>query len=253
MTLDQTRQLGIEFERRVQAIDPTTEIVGKMDTQDIYSYLNQYQLQYIKSLYAAEDQTQSQTRISDKIQDILKPLIVHQPLTQAIVNNQDTIFDNHCQFWELPENYYSYVRSTSKITKSYKSENNIAYTQNMMLKQEDAHKIIESFYDEGRILRNPVCTFYNDQILETIKDSYTDIASVDLTYIKMPTHFEITGEKQVACDLPFDCFEDLVTGAVELYFNYKYKVSLASQAARRNAARNELGITQPQQQQEANQ
>jgi hypothetical protein len=40
MSIEETRQLGIEFERRIQAIDPTAEIVGKMSTDDIYSYLN---------------------------------------------------------------------------------------------------------------------------------------------------------------------------------------------------------------------
>jgi len=42
MTLDETRQLGIEFERRCQTFDPSLQTVGKLDTEDIYSYLNQY-------------------------------------------------------------------------------------------------------------------------------------------------------------------------------------------------------------------
>lgn len=40
MTLEQTRQLGIEFERRVQTMIPETEFVAKLDTDTIYSYLN---------------------------------------------------------------------------------------------------------------------------------------------------------------------------------------------------------------------
>lgn len=246
MTLDETRQLGIEFERRIQAIDPTTEIVGKMDTQDIYSYLNQYQLQYVKSLYLADGQAQSQTRPSNKVQDILKPLMRHSIISAIGTNNT---FDTYNTEFTLPDDYYSYIRSVSKITSSYRSKHEESFAQNIMLKQEDAHKVIEAFYDKNRILRNPVCTFANEHTLEVIHDSYTTIPEVDLTYIKKPAHFEITGSNRIACELPYDCFEDLVSGAVELYFNYKYKVTLASQAARRNATRAELGTNQPQRQQ----
>jgi hypothetical protein len=42
MTLEQTRNLGIEFERRVQTMIPEREFIDKLDTETIYSYLNQY-------------------------------------------------------------------------------------------------------------------------------------------------------------------------------------------------------------------
>ena len=38
MTLAETRQLGIEFERRVQTMIPETEFLGKLDTDTIYLY-----------------------------------------------------------------------------------------------------------------------------------------------------------------------------------------------------------------------
>lgn len=44
MTLKETRQLGIEFERRCQTMDPTMMLTNKIDTSDIYSFLNQFQL-----------------------------------------------------------------------------------------------------------------------------------------------------------------------------------------------------------------
>ena len=56
MTLDETRQLGIEFERRIQTMIPETEFVAKLDTETIYSYLNQYQDKLIQELYRAIDQ-----------------------------------------------------------------------------------------------------------------------------------------------------------------------------------------------------
>ena len=56
MTLLETRQLGIEFERRVQTMIPETEFLNKLDTDTIYSYLNQYQDKLIQELYRTMDQ-----------------------------------------------------------------------------------------------------------------------------------------------------------------------------------------------------
>lgn len=242
MKEEDTRNLGIEFERRIQAIDPTTEVVGKMDTDDIYSYLNQYQDQYIKSLYLADGQAQSQTRPSIKIQDALKPLL-KQSLKKPLDTDQGTFDYEHTDF-ELPGDYYMYVRSVSHITSSYQSATEDSYAQNIMLKQEDAQKVIEAFYDKNRILRNPVCTLVNDTTLEVIHDAYTTIDSINITYIKQPNKFGWINGEWISCELPLECFDDLVSGAVELYFNYKYKATLASQAARRNATRRELGTDQ---------
>jgi hypothetical protein len=51
MTLQETRQLGIEVERRLQTILPTFKLENKIDTEDIYAFLNQFQKQYIDELY----------------------------------------------------------------------------------------------------------------------------------------------------------------------------------------------------------
>lgn len=43
MTIDETRQMAIEFERRINAVDPSTESVNKLDTDTAYAFLNQSQ------------------------------------------------------------------------------------------------------------------------------------------------------------------------------------------------------------------
>ena len=58
MTLADTRRLGIEFERRVQTMIPDTEFLEKLDTETIYSFLNQYQDKYVHEIYRNLDQIQ---------------------------------------------------------------------------------------------------------------------------------------------------------------------------------------------------
>ena len=50
MTLEETRQLGIEFERRVQTMIPQKEIAEKLDSETIFSFLNQYQDKYVHDI-----------------------------------------------------------------------------------------------------------------------------------------------------------------------------------------------------------
>ena len=42
MTKEQTRQLGIEFERRINEIYPEFQTKEKLDTDTIYSFLSEY-------------------------------------------------------------------------------------------------------------------------------------------------------------------------------------------------------------------
>ena len=51
MTEQDTRQLGIEFERRVQQMIPQKEFLDKLDTETIYSFLNQYQDKLVHELF----------------------------------------------------------------------------------------------------------------------------------------------------------------------------------------------------------
>jgi len=71
MTLEQTRQLGIEFERRVQTMIPESEFAQKLDTETIYSYLNQFQDKYIHEIYRNLDNIPSGSKASAHVESVL--------------------------------------------------------------------------------------------------------------------------------------------------------------------------------------
>ena len=120
MTKKQTRMLGIEFERRLQTMDPTLIQINKIDTDDIYAYLNEYQQLYVKQLYTAEDQVPAGTNTSIRISDQLKPLLSNKILTKSSIT--DTTYDGRYIMYNLPDDYYMYVRSTSSADIAYNNK-----------------------------------------------------------------------------------------------------------------------------------
>lgn len=81
MTLQQTRQLGIEFERRIQTMIPEAEFLDKLDTETIYSYLNQYQDKYIHEIYRNLDSIPSGTKLSAHVESVLQSMLTSVTLS----------------------------------------------------------------------------------------------------------------------------------------------------------------------------
>lgn len=228
MTIEQTRQMSIEFERRLQTIFPATKMVAKIDTEEIFSYLNQYQIQYLRDLYMSEDQVKSNTRPSSLIQDVLRTFIKHQRLTYGV---SDGTADKRNRTFKLPSDYYQYVRSSSEVYGTYKNHTVPTVVPNMMIKNPDIPSVIESYYDDGRILRQPIVVLEGDRI-KVVHDQYTTVNAIDLTYLRLPSQFSILTNQ--SCELPYECFEPLVSGALDLYVQHLQ----ASQPKQRNNEQN---------------
>lgn len=238
MTREQTRKLGIEFERRINEIDPRFKLQNKLTTDIIYSMLSEFQTQYIKSLYAIDDDIKSGTRKQSKIQDTTKTLVRHKILTPSKTNIDG---DSNSSIFDFPSDYYSYIRSNSLVTKNYKSNEILTTaisTPNDILKQSDIKKITNSYYNKGQIIRNPIVvlesTKSDSPYLKVIHDDYTQISNLDITYYCSPYAFNVLkyndddlsqGAVHSYCELPYSCFEDIVSGAVDMYISqYKFKL-----------------------------
>lgn len=78
--------------------------------------------------------------------------------------------------------------------------------------------MIETTHDSLRILRYPAAVLDKDNTITVIYDQYTEPKGIEITYYKQPDKFSLfTGSP---CKLPIDSFEELVSGAVDLYVQY---------------------------------
>lgn len=247
MTLDETRQLGIEFERRVQTMIPEKELLDKLDTDTIYSFLNQYQDKYVHDIYRNLDAIPSGSKISAHVESVLQSLLKREWISiedPGVIDATDNIVDpngievmntGRSVVYPLDPQFYMYVRSVSKVSKTFsfrsnKENNNssIRVLPNELVSQSDAWTLIETPHDTLRILRRPAAVLSNTRgdtdgqregnSLTVIYDQYTWPLGIEILYYREPRHFDLM--TSTSCELPLDCFDDLVTGALELYIQY---------------------------------
>jgi hypothetical protein len=105
---------------------------------------------------------------------------------------------------------------------------------------------INGYLNNGGILRNPLVMPFSNlsntiniydegDTINILKDKYTNISNVVLTYCSMPYNFTILDrEYHYNCPLNYSEFWDIVKGAVDLYI-YKYKFGVTLESLKRKA------------------
>lgn len=242
MSIEDTRRLGIEFERRVQTMIPDTEFLDKLDTETIYSFLNQYQDKYVHEIYRNLDQIQSGSHLSAHVESVLQSMMSSVELK---CNSEDVVEDGAINIrpvqgevvigtgrsitYKLPTKFYMYIRSVSKVSKTYSfktpstsKSSPIRVIPNQLVSQSDVWKLIETPHDSLRILRYPAAVLNKytseEPTITVIYDQYTTPEAIEVVYYKQPSRFSLM--TNTACELPLDAFEELVSGAVDLYVQY---------------------------------
>lgn len=240
MSIDETRQLGIEFERRIQTMIPEKEY-DKLDTETIYSFLNQYQDKYVHDIYRNLDGIQSGSKLQSHVDSILQSLIKTENISTAgldyddnTVQDQNLVIVDTARSYtvQLPQKFYMYLKSVSLVTSTYSFRQNdtgdakIRILPNQLVSQNDVWKLVETPHNSLRILKYPAAVLNEDYgttgtkypTLTVIFDRYTTVVGIRVMYYKQPDHFDLM--TSTPCELPMDAFDDLVTGAVELYVQY---------------------------------
>lgn len=131
------REMQMEFERRIQLMNPVFELKEKVTSDTIFSFLNAYTERYVRNNYLQEDAVQDGTRAQKKNADALKGLIVRSLFNVATKdeNNTDITTDKIV----LPSDYFLYIRSNSVISATYKGA----------VKETDMYKASVSVKGEG--------------------------------------------------------------------------------------------------------
>ena len=236
------REMQVEFERRIQLMNPNFELTEKLTSDTIFSFLNAYCERYVRNNYLQEDMVQDGTRQQKKNADALKGLITRQTL--VIITKDSNNTDKTSDRSVLPTNYFLYIRSNSLISKNYKlnteilSEADYVVTPNKTIREDDVEKIISTYYNKT-ILRNPYVVLNNgnesdadrELYINIIHDEYTIIKKLDLVYYRKPKRFDVIGIDNLTifdeCELPENVHMEIVEGAVEMFITEaKYRLNM---------------------------
>ena len=173
MSIEDTRRLGIEFERRVQTMIPDTEFLDKLDTDTIYSFLNQYQDKYVHEIYRNLDQIPSGSHLSAHVEAVLQSMLKREKIPVPASDNADMVnYDIQAGYtvvgtgrsvtYPLDPAFYMYVRSVSQVSSTYSfkggssdEDKDRRVIPNELVSQSDVWKLIETPNDSLRILRYP--------------------------------------------------------------------------------------------------
>lgn len=216
MNRQETRQLGIEFERRVQQLLPQKEFLDKMDTETIYSFLNQYQDKLIHDAFQRLDKFAEPQQKSSRNETLLKELIS----TSQLSKTHET---KNVIRYELPNDFALYIKSISFVNTYYRMKKDNYATEeikpvaNELISSTESSEYVIAPNDTMKIIRKPIVSIEAGTI-RVVHDNFTNIHKLELTYYRTPKYFSPLNNTN--CELSIDLFDDLVSGAVALYVQY---------------------------------
>lgn len=223
------RGFQIEFERRLQLMDPNLVIKDKLSSDTIISFINEaidkfYKTRYSGVNFKAQGFEQTQKRIDD-----LRTLIKNKKYTEGSINKSD----RNSYSVELPEDYVLLLGDTAGIQPSNlnecwetneRGEYIIKYTDTLESTIETLDRQLSNSLSEHKL------KYCQARPLKLIQDNnvilYTDgnykISEYQITYLAKPSEINssnITNTEYT--DLPEHTHMEIVKMAIQIYLATK--------------------------------
>lgn len=223
------RNMQIEFERRLQLMDPNLVIKEKLTSDTIISFINEaidkfYKTRYSGVNFKAQGFEQTQKRIDD-----LRTLIKNKKYTANSINKGD----RNSYSVELPEDYVLLLGDTAGIQPSNlnecwetneRGEYIIKYTDTLESTIETLDRQLSNSLSEHKL------KYCQARPLKLIQDNnvilYTDgkykVSEYELTYLAKPSKINssnITNTEYT--DLPEHTHMEIVKMAIQIYLATK--------------------------------
>ena len=223
------REFQIEFERRLQLMDPNLVIKEKLTSDTIISFINEaidkfYKTRYSGINFKAQGFEQTQKRIDD-----LRTLIKNKKYTEGSINKSD----RNSYSVELPEDYVLLLGDTAGIQPSNlnecwetneRGEYIIKYTDTLESTIETLDRQLGNSLSEHRL------KYCQARPLKLIQDNnvilYTDgkykVSEYQITYLAKPSKIDssnITNTEYT--DLPEHTHMEIVKMAIQIYLATK--------------------------------
>lgn len=223
------REFQIEFERRLQLMDPNLVIKEKLTSDTIISFINEaidkfYKTRYSGINFKAQGFEQTQKRIDD-----LRTLIKNKKYTEGSINKSD----RNSYSVELPEDYVLLLGDTAGIQPSNLNE---CWETNergeYIIKHTDTlESTIETLDRQlGNSLSEHKLKYCQARPLKLIQDNnvilYTDgnykISEYQITYLAKPSKIDSSNITNLEyTDLPEHTHMEIVKMAIQIYLATK--------------------------------
>ena len=223
------RNMQIEFERRLQLMDPNLVIKEKLTSDTIISFINEaidkfYKTRYSGINFKAQGFEQTQKRIDD-----LRTLIKNKKYTESLINKGD----RNSYSVELPEDYVLLLGDTAGIQPSNlnecwetneRGEYIIKYTDTLESTIETIDRQLSNSLSEHKL------KYCQARPLKLIQDNnvilYTDgnykISEYQITYLAKPSNIDSSNITNLEyTDLPEHTHMEIVKMAIQIYLATK--------------------------------
>lgn len=223
------REFQIEFERRLQLMDPNLVIKEKLTSDTIISFINEaidkfYKTRYSGINFKAQGFEQTQKRIDD-----LRTLIKNKKYTEGSINKSD----RNSYSVELPEDYVLLLGDAAGIQPSNlnecwetneRGEYIIKYTDTLESTIETLDRQLGNSLSEHKL------KYCQARPLKLIQDNnvilYTDgnykISEYQITYLAKPSKIDSSNITNLEyTDLPEHTHMEIVKMAIQIYLATK--------------------------------